>query len=113
MALVRFLRGKFPAPSRRGPVPPTRLGVENLEVRDNPSSVLQMNGKVYIYAEASGADVVVSRSSPVNNLTITDKHTGQVTTIPQGYLDHTEVVFTGNVGNDHFFANGTINPVLA
>jgi hypothetical protein len=91
-----------------------RLSVETLEARDTPSSVVvQIQNSVFVYGDSKGANVVVSRPTPQDNLKITDNQNGKVYAFAQKPTDMMKVVFIGKGGPDTFSAAGAWAPIIA
>lgn len=92
----------------------TTLGLESLELRENPALVMTLPDQVLIQAtDPNGSNVTVARQFHFDNLTITDNVTGQVTVVPQTMWQATRVVFVGGGKNDVLDATNAVNPVTA
>ena len=90
----------------------TKLEIEALELRENPSTTAALiQGTVYVWADSLGSSVTISRPNLTSNLRITDNQTQKTWTIPQSFLDHTPVVFYGSKQVDKVTAAGAWNPV--
>ena len=91
----------------------TKLGLESLELRENPALAIWAPGEVDVFAtEPGGCNVTVTQPNSTH-ITVKDNLTGTAQTFYDFGLGFSKVTFSGGAGNDTFNASAVSVRVVA
>ncbi|MCE9566523.1 MAG: hypothetical protein K8U57_31250 [Planctomycetes bacterium] len=90
----------------------TQLGMETLELRENPAvvAVFSLGNDVYVSTDNNGCVTDITRASPMDDLKVVDYTSGKTWTIDLQFGQFPTVHFNGGSGGDQIYASNAFVP---